>query len=263
MKLGVLKKFYLAMARMGLDLRQTLRSIAGIIPMVREYQEIKKQNSSGDSPWNITLNPCLPDRFMPSGQIIHHYFFQDLSVAQRIFQKAPARHVDFGSSISGFVAHVASFREIEVFDVRPLSIDTKNVIFKQCDLMSVPALLQDYTDSLSCLHVLEHLGLGRYGDPIDVSGHLKGFENLAKILKPRGRLYVSVPIGPERIEFNAHRVFSLKTLVQLFQERFSLERFSYIDDDNRFFEDVALSEALIQKNADVDFGCGIFELQKR
>lgn len=251
------------LVRMGWDARQTLYSLAGAFPAFREYREIKRQNAADPSPWRIVFNPCLSDRFMPSGQILKHYFYQDLHVAQRIFQNRPERHVDFGSSISGFVSHVASFRPIEVFDVRPLSLDVSNIAFKQCDLMNVPTPLYDCTDSLSCLHVLEHLGLGRYGDTVDFYGHKKGFDGLHRLLKTGGRLYLSVPIGPERIEFNAHRVFSLRTILDLFRPAFSLEEFSYIDDENRFFQNISLDEIRIQRNLDVDFGCGIFELIKR
>jgi hypothetical protein len=72
-----------------------------------------------------------------------------------------------------------------------------------------------YCDSLSCLHALEHFGLGRYGDPIDPSGHEKGVRNMAALLKPGGTFYLSTPIGRERVEFNANRVFDPRTILRL------------------------------------------------
>lgn len=42
-------------------------------------------------------------------------------MARWIYEAAPIKHVDVGSRVNGFVAHVASFREIEVIDVRPIS----------------------------------------------------------------------------------------------------------------------------------------------
>ena len=80
-------------------------------------------------------------------------------------------------------------------------------------MSEIPPGLAESTDSLSCLHALEHFGLGRYGDPVDYDGYLKGFDNLYRILKPGGRLYFSVPMGPQRIEFDAHRVFSMAYLL--------------------------------------------------
>jgi len=171
--------------------------------------------------------------------------------------------VDIGSRIDGFVTHVASFRRIEVFDIRPLSVKLPNIDFKSVDFMD--AQKEQYTgycDSLSCLHVIEHFGLGRYGDPIDYYGHLKGLDNLHRILKKGGVLYFSTPIGPQRVEFNAHRVFSIHYLLDLFKGKFDLECFSYVNDKGTLFEDISLTQNLISDNCGCKYGCGIFELRK-
>lgn len=44
---------------------------------------------------------------------------------------------------------------------------TPSAKFKQADLVRPVEGMAGYCDSLSCLHALEHFGLGRYGDPID------------------------------------------------------------------------------------------------
>ncbi|OFW14938.1 MAG: hypothetical protein A3H27_13470 [Acidobacteria bacterium RIFCSPLOWO2_02_FULL_59_13] len=192
-----------------------------------------------------------------------HYFYQDLVVARRLFEARPRKHVDVGSRIDGFVAHLAVFREVEVFDVRTISHPVPNVVFTQADLMGpLDESLANYCDSLSCLHALEHFGLGRYGDPITYDGHLRGLGNLLHILQSGGKLYLSVPIGPQRIEFNAHRVFSVAYLITLFAERCTIDRFSYVNDRGQLFEDVALSEDSVQSNCGCVYGCGIFELTK-
>src|SRR4029079_3682989 len=105
-------------------------------------------------------------------------------------------------------AHVAVFREIEVIDIRPTDSKVSNITFLQDDLMDPKLVLNDYCDSLSSLHALEHFGLGRYGDPIDADGYIKGFVALSSMLKQGGVLYLSVPVGRERIEFNGQRVLS-------------------------------------------------------
>src|SRR5208283_2551263 len=109
------------------------------------------------------------------------------------------------SRIDGFVAHVASFRSLIVLDLRPISTQIRNIEFMQADLMKpIPDSLVELCDSLSCLHVLEHFGLGRYGDTIKYDGYVLGLDNLHRILRKGGKLYLSVPIGPQRIEFDAH-----------------------------------------------------------
>ena len=210
-----------------------------------------------------SLYPVLRERFETNGDLKSHYFHEDLWAAQRIFENKPKKHVDVGSRVDGFVAHVASFREIEVFDVRPQQANIRNIHFVTTDFMDVPALLHDYTDSLSSLNVIEHFGLGRYGDPIDVNGHLKGLENMKKVLKKDGKFYFSTPIGPQRIEFNAHRVFSLGYLLKIFKPDYTIDFFSYVDDGGDLHENVELTTENINNNFGCYFGFGIFEMTKK
>ncbi|NOT76817.1 MAG: DUF268 domain-containing protein [Cyclobacteriaceae bacterium] len=192
-----------------------------------------------------------------------HYFHEDLTVARRVFENKPVKHVDVGSRVDGFVAHVASFREIEVFDIRPQTAIVKNIRFITADFMEVSPELYGYTDSLSSLNVIEHFGLGRYGDPIDVKGHLKGIQNMNKVLKKGGKFYFSTAIGPQRIEFNAHRVFNVAYLINLFEPDYTIDFFSYVNDRGDLFENVPLAEEDVRNNFGCVFGFGIFEMTKR
>jgi len=209
------------------------------------------------------LNPQYQDSQDNAGNLGHHYFWQDLYVAQQISLANPEKHFDIGSSISSFVAHVASFRKIHIFDIRPLDISNKNIEFIQMDIMdSNKTKVYCNLESLSCLHTLEHFGLGRYGDPINYYGHEIGFRNMTNMLKEGGKFYLSVPIGNQCIEFHAHRIFSVQYLLDLIQEHFIIEKFSYINDKNIFFEDVDYNLG-IKNNFKCRFGCGIFILVKK
>jgi hypothetical protein len=250
MKLGFLRGGY-----------RVARAAAGVGWFVRDLRAFKALDTDGKFPFG-ELYPCLDDREGESGAASGHYFHQDLLVARRIFESRPVRHIDVGSRIDGFVAHVACFREIEVFDIRPLRQQIPNVKFTQADLSALPSELHGVTDSLSCLHALEHFGLGRYGDPIDPVGHLKGLAALHALLEPGGMLYLSVPMGPQRIEFNAHRVFSAAYLLELVRDRFDIEAFSYVDDKGDLHEEVALADADIAANYGCNYGCAILELRR-
>ena len=206
--------------------------------------------------------PCLDERNTDSGDASGHYFHQDLLVAGRIFKNNPERHVDIGSRIDGFVAHVAVFRKIEVLDVRPLSTTIPNIIFRQADLMKPDPDLQNYCDSVSSLHAIEHFGLGRYGDTLDYNGHVKGLNSIHGLLKQGGKFYLSVPIGPQRIEFNAHRVFSVKYLIELIQDKYRVDFFSYVNDEGDLIRNADLNPAEVDDNFGCMYGCGIFELTK-
>lgn len=213
--------------------------------------------------FKLALYPCLSDRYEGGGTAKGHYYHQDLLVAREIFRTNPNRHIDIGSRFDGFVTHVASFRIIEVIDIRPLDLKDPQIVTKRVDFMSeLPADLYAYTDSCSCLHALEHFGLGRYGDNLITDGHLRGLENLYNILKPSGTLYLSVPIGANRIDFNAHRVFSLEYLISIFDTRFVVEKFSYVDDEGNLHENIDIQN-LIDNNFSCHYGCGIFKLIKQ
>lgn len=209
--------------------------------------------------------PCLKDKFSNSGDIGNggHYFFQDLFVASEIYKNKPRKHVDVGSRLDGFIAHLSVFREIEVFDIRYQNSKMKNVIFKQADLMKIDENYINYCDSISCLHSIEHFGLGRYGDEIDPLGHIKGFNSIRDILKDNGVFYFSAPMGLNRIEFNAHRIFSLAYLTEWVQKDFIIEKFCYIDDHFYLHENIQLDEINILNNCDCFHGCAIFVLRKR
>jgi SAM-dependent methyltransferase len=156
----------------------------------------------------FSAQPCLTDWQEGSGNTRGEYFWQDLYVARKVFDMSPVRHVDVGSRVDGFVAHVASYRQIEVLDIRANKSTIPGVVFRVADLMDESTVESDYCDSISCLHALEHFGLGRYGDNINVDGWRLGLRNMARMLKPGGLLYLAVPSGQPHVFFNAHRVFS-------------------------------------------------------
>lgn len=227
-----------------------------------DYREFKRQFSQQpEFPIN-GYQPVLYDRYEASGRLCHHYFDQDLLIAQRIFKNNPQQHVDIGSRIDGFVAHVASYRPIEILDIRPLDRKIPNVTFRQADLMKLPTDLIHYTDSLSSLHVIEHFGLGRYGDPIDINGHLKALDTMYEILKPGGKFYLSVPVGQQGVIFNAHRLFSVGYLTQLLERRYNLDHFYLIDDTETVRYDVDPRQPDAASSFGCKLGCGLFEMTK-
>ena len=228
----------------------------------KDYQTFK--DMMGDAPDFPVLDnfPCLDEKNNEAGSTRSHYFIQDLYFAQKIYRRCPQKHVDVGSRIDGFVAHIASFREIELLDIRNLDSDIQNVTFRQADVMEGGNVPVDYCDSISSLHALEHFGLGRYGDPIDPEGHLKGFRNITKMLRKGGHFYFSVPMGRQRIEFNAHRVFGMLYLLNMVSKDYEIISFSYIDDKGTLHRDVSVSDVGVSKSFGCKFGCALFELRK-
>jgi hypothetical protein len=202
--------------------------------------------------------PIYTDYYEQAGTASGHYFHQDLLVATLIHKANPVRHIDVGSRMDGFIAHVASFRDIEVIDVRPLkNLVHTQIKFTQANLMMLDHSMVGICDSLSCLHALEHFGLGRYGDPIDPMGHIKGFNNLHKMLNSGGTLYISFPIGKSEVHFNAHRVFEPREILKWADGLFDLARFDYVDDAGDLHCNTDLASP-----PELKYGCGIYTLRK-
>jgi hypothetical protein len=203
--------------------------------------------------------PILDDYKDSAGVAGGHYFHQDLVVAQYIYKDKPIRHIDVGSRIDGFVAHVASFRKIEILDIRkmPNSIHP-NIEYTQSDLMVGAAIGK--TDSLSCLHTIEHFGLGRYGDSVDPKGYLKGFDKLIDMLETNGIFYVSFPIGRRNeVHFNAHRVFHPLDVFTWAPAKLEFIRFDYVDDAGEFHSDFDV----LNSDLKVTYGCGVYTFKKK
>lgn len=229
------------------------------LPYFYQSKKIFKKSLGNNPDFKISRDYfCLTDMNEASGKMPKHYFVQDLYFAQKIFENKPLKHVDIGSRIDGFVAHLASFMEVEVLDVRLLKNTIKNIRFVRADLMDSNFHLKNYCHSVSCLHVIEHLGLGRYGDKIDAEGHLKGLNNIYELLQSGGYFYFSVPIGIQRIEFNAHRIFDVDYLLNYFSSKYELLSFSYLDDDDVMHENIDPTNETIH----CQYGCGLFILKK-
>lgn len=182
------------------------------------------------------IYPIVGDYDAPAGEVTY-YFHQDLWAARKIYAARPSRHVDVGSRIDGFVAHVLAFMPVEYVDIRPLPNPVEGLNLLVADATRLEGIADDSVISLSSLSAAEHFGLGRYSDPIDPDACFHFMDALCRVLAPGGRLYFSVPVGSERVEFNAHRIFSAATILDRFAA-LRLESFAYVDEADRLHEGV-------------------------
>jgi len=241
--------------------------------LLKEYLRVREDKTTFESQRarseDSTIFPSVHDlrvyRDMngAAGVMRGHYFHQDLLVAQDIFRRNPRNHIDVGSRIDGFVAHVASFREITVFDIRPPSApNVPGISFEQADVSSPDFAPRQTADSVSCLHALEHFGLGRYGDPIDFDGWRKGLLGLRRLTEPGGILYLSLPTSKQqRIEFNAQRVFSIPFTLSVLEPHFRVERLDFVDDSGNLHIDQDPYDRLGQASFDAHYGCAIWTMR--
>lgn len=242
----------------GWDPRRTVNAVRGLPHFLRDRARYRKLAGAGALALRGEhLMPMLYDRFETAGGAHGHYFFQDLWAARKIYQRRPERHVDIGSRIDGFIAHLLVFMPVEIIDVRALPSVMPELSFRQDDATKLAQFADNSLDSISSLHAAEHFGLGRYGDPIAPRAHLDFMASLARVLKPGGRLYFGIPIGRERLEFNAHRVMSPFSVLQAF-EGLELLSFAAVGDDGLYYDNCTPGEV-----AQASYACGLFEFTKR
>lgn len=182
-----------------------------------------------------------------------HYTYHPAWAMRVLLKTAPVEHVDI-SSILIFSVLLSAYMQVRFYDYRPAEIDLDRFTSEHANLTNLPFLDQSIK-SLSCMHVIEHVGLGRYGDPIDSDGDVKALRELQRVLAPGGNLLVVVPVGRPRIMFNAHRVYGYSDLIELLDE-LTLVEFSLIPDDEK--DGGLIREASSKLVAEQEYGCGCY-----
>jgi len=250
----------------GLNLKQAIRTLRGLrwfAGQRRQFFQMQRESGAWDLFPPGAIYPVIGENSEAAGTASGHYFHQDLYVAQKVFSANPETHIDVGSRIDGLVAHIASFRKIIVMDIRPLVSDSLNIEFMQADLMNTAEMPCGVTQSLSCLHALEHLGLGRYGDSLDPWGWKKGLSSLHRLLVPGGTLYLSVPTSyQQRVEFNAHRVFSIPFLLDNFSGLFEVDELAFVHDSGNLTTGLRPTDPGVDESFGATYGCSIWTLTK-
>jgi len=204
---------------------------------------------------------CANDKYSQAGDLNEEYFLQDIWGAQKVLKNNPIKHYDIGSRVDGFISHLLVFRnEVTLIDIRPLKEHIEGIKFIESNAISMNNISDNSIESLSSLSVIEHFGLGRYGDPIDPEGCFKAIREFQRVIKKGGRLYLAVPVSNEdKLCFNAHRIFNPKTIINEFYEMKLLE-FSYIS--NYKIHKVNLDN-LDQSIKDIKkYSAGLFEFIK-
>lgn len=242
-------EFFLRWFSVFLPLRQWL-GLAYLVRYVRHWHVF--QAASGRQLRIRDSYPCLTD-WVPSTPFDPHYFYQGAWLARKVAARAPELHIDIGSSV--LTMSVLSAHATTVFvDYRPLKTHLPNLHNVAGSIVSLPFATHGI-DSLSCMHVLEHIGLGRYGDPIDPGGSRAAAAELARVVAPGGRLYLTVPVGRSRVCFNAHRVFAPQEILAMFSNLRLLD-FSWVDDAGQLHLSGNPQDAAAE-----EYACGLYEFE--
>ena len=201
--------------------------------------------------WEDT-NPCLDDRTDRCG-FDRHYVYHTGWAARVIAQTRPAKHVDVSSSLY-FASIASAFVPVDYYEYRPVNLSLPGLRAATADLLALPFAAAS-VESISCMHVIEHVGLGRYGDPLDADGDLKAIAELRRVVARDGSILFVVPVGRPRVVFNAHRIYGFDQVLGYF-EGMDLEQFALIP-DGRFNRGIVMNpdEDFV---AEQNYGCGCF-----
>lgn len=218
---------------------------------LREYRAYRRL--SRESVRFRDTYPCLLDRTSRT-PFDPHYFYQGAWLSRSLAETTPDLHVDIGSSVLTIGVTSAVTRTVFV-DYRPLHVTLSGLDSVAGSITQLP-FADGSLASLSCLHVIEHIGLGRYGDPLDAEGGIKAANELMRVLGQGGRFHLSLPIGRARVCFNAHRVHDPMAVADIFSG-LDLVSFACVDDQGRFHQDADPSMF-----RSLDYGCGMYVFEK-
>lgn len=202
---------------------------------------------------NWDMYPILDEKVKVTG-VDYHYLYQQIWVFNEVNEKKPKNHYDVSSTYQ-MSCYLAGITKAHFVDLRPIEAEIDNLEVLQGDIENLK-FRDNSIESLSCLHVIEHIGLGRYGDNLNINGPEVACKELARVLKSGGFLYLSTPIGRERICYNAHHVFNPKTILKYFKD-LKLESFNMVDDDGKLHKNIKLKEY-----QEKEYSLGMFKFKK-
>lgn len=224
----------------------------------QQFEEFKQMSSSYPVRFPVVwenVSPCVNDG--STGQSYdRHYIYHTAWAARKLKEISPPSHVDISSSLY-FSSIVSAFVPVAFYDYRPADLKLENLACGKADLLALPFRDGEIV-SLSCMHVVEHIGLGRYGDPLDPQGDLKAISELVRVLSPGGNLLFVVPVGKSLLQFNSHRIYSYEQIITAF-ENLTLLEFSLVPDDKKL---PLLNKADPAQVKNQDYGCGCFWFTK-
>lgn len=229
----------------------------GYIPFLkdfRKFSELNKEDKRFNAKWSERY-PSVLDR-TKNTDFNRHYVYHTSWAARKVKEINPEYHVDVSSSLY-FAGILSSFIPVHFYDYRPAELVLDNFTSKAGDLLNLP-FEDNSVKCLSCMHVVEHVGLGRYGDPLDPKGDIKAMNELKRVIAKGGYLLFVVPMGKPNIEYNSHRIYSLSMIKEYFSDMI-LEEFMFIpESEGPMIKDA--SEEVVLKDK---FACGCFLFKKQ
>lgn len=219
-----------------------------------EYARFKKMNDDRLKMNFLEIYPCLNDKTTIT-PFDRHYTYHPAWAARILAKTRPAYHTDI-SSILSFSTIVSAFIPVKFYDYRPAEISLENFESKAADLTNLH-FETGSIPSLSCMHTVEHIGLGRYGDALDPSGDIKAINEIKRVVVKGGDILFVVPMGDAMIQFNGQRLYTKEQIIEYFSGC-ELMEFTLIADQGGLI--INASNEIIK---DQKYPCGCFWFKKQ
>lgn len=216
LKKNILFKYLIIICRTFFSSYGFKKRFSSLLSFLKDYKIFKKLPQNDN--YKLETKDIYPRIYDKTGshKIDPVYFLQDTWCAKKIFEEKPDRHYDIGSQ-AFMVGIISQFVPTIMIDIRPLPISLSGLSFIKGNIIHLP-FEDNKILSLSSICVIEHIGLGRYGDPLDQFGTEKAVKELIRVLAKGGSLYISVPVDNEnKIYFNAHRAFTRDYIIKIFE----------------------------------------------
>lgn len=236
-------------------LRYLARRIQLFIRFRRNWYLFKRLND-GRFELNHKDNVIMYNDISTNTDFDSHYVYHPAWAARILEKTHPDYHVDISSTLN-FCAIISAFIPVRFYDYRPANISLSNLQTDRADLLKLHFEDNSIT-SLSCMHTVEHVGLGRYGDPIDPSGDLIAINELKRVLAPGGSLLFVVPVGKKKLMYNSQRVYSYEMILEYFSD-LKLQEFYFIQSNCNLKPLMNPTKAELSS---IENGCGCFWFKK-
>ena len=106
-----------------------------------------------------------------------------------------SRVADLGGASSLLGLYLTSLgHEVHVLDLRPSPLQHPNLKVQQIDAFDND-LPDNHFDGISCISVIEHVGIVRYGGQERIDGDLVMLKEMRRLCKPNGLIVLSGPYG--------------------------------------------------------------------
>ena len=222
-----------------------------------QYYKFKK-NININNKWNIKFTDMLPilDEDSSVMSFDSHYVYHTGWASRVLKEIGTSKLVDISSSIM-FCSAVSAFIKVEHYDIRKTDFNLPGIECGQENLLNL-SFNNNSIECLSCMHVIEHVGLGRYGDEININDDKTAANELIRVLSKNGFLLVVLPLGERsKIRFNAHRIYTFEIVINMFYG-LTIKEFSFYNDTTNEFKKNALPSDILGS----EYGCGCFVFQK-